>query len=901
MCMLGKINSLNKYMTEIKEKIIITTFFIILIYIFMLCEGISAPQPQDFVPLKANITVFDKNNQPMTEMEVRGVNHEYGFRAEGLTDSNGKVTLDVMPGTWSFYATPTHTGMWQHPGDGYLLVKLGESFTTSSKSINLTSTSTVTVNLVSSVFDFTARENYVGFVVEPYGKFFQIRASGVTSTTALTLYTNSGLNVRSYVTSPRSSGETLFFIQDSKPLISPFAIEVTPANSSLLEFDARGPSGYSTAYHIQLHTPALSWEWSPWIADLSVSTPRIRVSPKEYYMIRAVDAPDVSSTIYRVRFNPIKINPQAGVKHTFSIGGALSTPLIRTTPRAAASFSPCTQIMTYFEDSYHNVVNGVYILGGSELKPSIVVHQGMTTSPPFEVFGVLCAKLLQEFDHSQNPQYDINWNFGPWGSGNKTGDLYGQEERRMNIDETESLLSQAPRYNRELRQAQVSSYQDFAGAMQTIIGVPVDYKMGVISNICHAGFEDEVQHGYKLEIGIEFDRVTGWFPGDSFIDHESGHGRIHKPPCRFFAISFYGESYATLIGYKARSIIFGGEEYLKSLLGKHNLFLRHLHGTPLTSDGDYIESMQFITHYINTHYGWIPHRRMILEWTNAFRGIKSSLSSAGYYNIEQFAVVYSWLCGENLAPLFEAGGFSVPSSRINSGLAVIQTYINSISEIKIGVGINNVEAPQISIPIELLAKTSQNVSNIEFTVNYDSNKANVTSVYKRDLTDSAGWTLTSDTSIAGKAVVHLTGTSPISGIGSVAQINLALKPNANGIIDFTLTNCRANSVTVSHIDGSLNIPTTPIIAPFPNLPNATLTSSYSAVLWAVAGTPPYEWSVVEDALPPGLTLNSNTGEISGLCTTPGEYLFRINVSDNYGQFSHRWFTIVVRETTNTIK
>jgi hypothetical protein len=292
---------------------------------------------------------------------------------------------------------------------------------------------------------------------------------------------------------------------------------------------------------------------------------------------------------------------------------------------------------------------------------------------------------------------------------------------------------------------------------------------------------------------------------------------------------------------------------------------------------------------------------MILEWINSFRGIKSSLSSAGYSNIEQFAVVYSWLCGENLGPLFEAGGFSVTSSRINSGLAVIQTYINNLSEIKIGVGINNVEAPQISIPIELLAKTSQNVSNIEFTVNYDSNKANVTSVYKRDLTNSSGWTLTSDTSIAGKAVVHLTGTSPISGIGSVAQVDLALKPNASGAINFTLSNCRANSVTVSHIDGSLVMPITPIIAPFPNLPDATLTSSYSTVLWAVAGTLPYEWSVVEDTLPPGLTLNPDTGEISGLCTTPGEYLFRINVSDNYWQSAHRWFTIVVKETTNSIK
>ncbi|RMH20709.1 MAG: hypothetical protein D6698_03680 [Gammaproteobacteria bacterium] len=64
------------------------------------------------------------------------------------------------------------------------------------------------------------------------------------------------------------------------------------------------------------------------------------------------------------------------------------------------------------------------------------------------------------------------------------------------------------------------------------------------------------------------------------------------------------------------------------------------------------------------------------------------------------------------------------------------------------------------------------------------------------------------------------------------------------------------------------------------LPNARFGASYQATLLAREGTAPYSWSAT--GLPPGLTLNSTTGVISGTPTQAGEYLLHVKVSDSSG-------------------
>ena len=67
-----------------------------------------------------------------------------------------------------------------------------------------------------------------------------------------------------------------------------------------------------------------------------------------------------------------------------------------------------------------------------------------------------------------------------------------------------------------------------------------------------------------------------------------------------------------------------------------------------------------------------------------------------------------------------------------------------------------------------------------------------------------------------------------------------------------------------------------------NPPNGTVNVPYDLFLEAYGGTPPYTFSIVGGALPPGLSLNTSTGEISGTPTTSGKYNFTVEVTDSLG-------------------
>ena len=62
------------------------------------------------------------------------------------------------------------------------------------------------------------------------------------------------------------------------------------------------------------------------------------------------------------------------------------------------------------------------------------------------------------------------------------------------------------------------------------------------------------------------------------------------------------------------------------------------------------------------------------------------------------------------------------------------------------------------------------------------------------------------------------------------------------------------------------------------LPTATAGQSYSASLSAAGGTPPYRWSV-GNGFPAGLSLDPQSGAITGTPSTPGSFSFTVQVAD----------------------
>jgi Calx-beta domain-containing protein/putative Ig domain-containing protein/uncharacterized protein DUF5648 len=77
------------------------------------------------------------------------------------------------------------------------------------------------------------------------------------------------------------------------------------------------------------------------------------------------------------------------------------------------------------------------------------------------------------------------------------------------------------------------------------------------------------------------------------------------------------------------------------------------------------------------------------------------------------------------------------------------------------------------------------------------------------------------------------------------------------------------------------------------LSNALTRSAYSQALGADGGTTPYSWSVRDGALPAGLRLNKDTGQLTGEAGSAGLYTFTAQVADANGKADSRVFELQV--------
>ncbi len=85
-----------------------------------------------------------------------------------------------------------------------------------------------------------------------------------------------------------------------------------------------------------------------------------------------------------------------------------------------------------------------------------------------------------------------------------------------------------------------------------------------------------------------------------------------------------------------------------------------------------------------------------------------------------------------------------------------------------------------------------------------------------------------------------------------------------------------------------------------SLPAATAGVAYSATIAATGGTSPYSYFVASGSLPPGLTLNTSTGAITGTPSTPGASTFTIVASDSGGSTGSQTYTLTVYAPTISV-
>ncbi|MBR0171418.1 MAG: InlB B-repeat-containing protein [Lachnospiraceae bacterium] len=121
-----------------------------------------------------------------------------------------------------------------------------------------------------------------------------------------------------------------------------------------------------------------------------------------------------------------------------------------------------------------------------------------------------------------------------------------------------------------------------------------------------------------------------------------------------------------------------------------------------------------------------------------------------------------------------------------------------------------------------------------------------------------------------------------------------IKAGTSAIITVTAT---IPGVGEKKAEFTVNVSATKTLINESSLPAAYVNRSYSAKLTArSAANDTYTWSLVSGTLPTGLTLKSDTGEISGTPTAAGSQTFTIRATSTKGNGYHeRAFTITVGE------
>ncbi|MFO1313015.1 MAG: IPTL-CTERM sorting domain-containing protein [Burkholderiales bacterium] len=126
----------------------------------------------------------------------------------------------------------------------------------------------------------------------------------------------------------------------------------------------------------------------------------------------------------------------------------------------------------------------------------------------------------------------------------------------------------------------------------------------------------------------------------------------------------------------------------------------------------------------------------------------------------------------------------------------------------------------------------------------------------------------------------LTGT-PTTSAGSpfnfTVQVTDGQPVNATKAFSLTITGSAPLSITT----------TSP-------LPGGSVGTAYNQTFAAAGGVPPYgNWQVIAGSLPPGLTLATTTGLLSGTPSTPGTYNFTVQVTDAQPISATKAFSITI--------
>jgi uncharacterized repeat protein (TIGR01451 family) len=134
--------------------------------------------------------------------------------------------------------------------------------------------------------------------------------------------------------------------------------------------------------------------------------------------------------------------------------------------------------------------------------------------------------------------------------------------------------------------------------------------------------------------------------------------------------------------------------------------------------------------------------------------------------------------------------------------------------------------------------------------------------------------------------------------GGSAMLNVVVKPAATGTIETnaSVVAVEADPIGANNSAATSTVVLSPVSIELPSVRERTAQAGvdYALTFHATAGTEPYTWSLVSGAIPPGLSLDTALGAISGTPTTTGAFTFTLRAEDALGSSDTVIVCITVR-------